>query len=131
MKVRRTSRGDDWYKDGTSFEHFLLLYTFDKALRRITMDALLNAKGLMKSATVYAFCYYNRDIEAYIDPANYCASSDYQNRKQYTKNLIKLLSTMQRAHDNVSKDTLGITSTITPASLFWVVSNMLTFGNLF
>ena len=129
-KGETNQRGDDWYKDGTSFEHFLLLYTFDKALRRITMDALLNAEGLMKSAAVYAFCYYNRDIEAYLDPANYCASSDYQNRKQYTKNLIKLLSTMQRAHDNVSKDYVRHYLDNYTSVPLWVVSNVLTFGNL-
>lgn len=129
-KALTNQRGDDWYKDGTTFNHFLFLYTFDKALRRITMDALLNAEGIMKSSSVYAFCYYNRETEAYLDPANYCASSDYNNRKQYTKNLIRLLSTMQRAHDNASKDYVKHYLDSYNGVPLWVVSNVLTFGNI-
>ena len=68
---------EDYFSDYTSFNHLMILYKFDRLLRRTTMQFPMDAEAIMKSSTVYAFCYYNREKDAYLDQASYCSSDDY------------------------------------------------------
>ena len=129
-RKRSNELNEDYYKDDTYFTSFMLIYTFDRALRRVTLGKLMNAEAIMKTASVYAFCFYNKDKDAYLDPASYCQSGDYHPRKNYTRNLIRLLGVLQRAHDNKNKDYIRHYLDKYGNVPLWVISNTLTFGNI-
>lgn len=125
------SLGHTRYKNGTRFDDFKSLFIFDQSLRRRTLEILMQAETAMRNATVYAFCFYNREHDAYLYPESYCPSSEYRPRKGYTRNLIRLLGTLQKAHDNRQNkayvqhyiDAYGCVP-------LWVVAKTLTFGNM-
>lgn len=122
---------EDYYKDGTTFEDFVLLFEADKALRCRTRDILMVAEAILKSATVYAFCYYHRESEAYLDPSSYIPKKDYFNEKLYTKNLIRLLNILQNTRDNKQhKQYIEHYKTDHGFVPLWVISKALTFGNM-
>ncbi len=129
-KEKTNLAGDDRYADGTVFRHFELLYLFDKNLRSISMPLLLDAENAMKTAVVYAFSAAHRERDAYLDPACYCSRSDYRNDKYYTKGLIRLLSTLQRIHDNDSHKAYISHYVRNHGCLpLWVLSKCLSFGS--
>ena len=131
LNLEKTNQGgEDYYKDGVLFNSFIVLFTFDKALRKTTLQYLTEAESIMKTSSVYAFCYYHREKEAYLDPASYCSSQNYAQKKNYTRNLIKLLGILQHAHDNKGKDYIKHYLEEYDYVPLWVVSNLLTFGNM-
>jgi len=123
--------GDDQYKAGTPFEDFISLYRFDKDLRAATMQIMLDAESCMKTATVYAFCEVHGEVDAYLDPADYCPMSTFRNKEAYTKGLIRLLSTLQSVHDNKKhKQYIKHYMHKHHCLPLWVASKCLTFGNM-
>lgn len=130
-KQQTNLAGEDRYVEGTDFESFEMLFSFDKALRGITMDVLLEAEGAMKTATVYAFCEVHGEVDAYLDPANYCKKADYRPSDRYTKGLIQLLSTLQGVRDNrPHKQYIKHYEKEYHCLPLWVASKCLTFGNM-
>lgn len=122
---------DDRYPQGTNFESFVRLYSFDKSLRETTMNILLEAENAMKTATAYAFCDVHRDSEDYLDPACYCSKADYKADRRYTRGLIRLLSTLQRVRDNKPhKRYIKHYEEQYGCLPLWVASKCLTFGNM-
>lgn len=123
--------GDDFYKDGTRFLFFSLMYSMDSMLRDYTRSYLLQAEEIMKNATIYAFCYYHREEEEYLDPASYCSKGEYYQKRKYTSNLIKLLNTLQRNRDNSQrKEYIDHYLKEHGYVPLWVLENALTFGNM-
>ncbi len=122
---------DDRYREGITFAHFKLLYTFDATLRSMVMNLLLDAESAMKTAVIYAFCEVHREIDAYLDPANYCSRSAYHDEKNYTRGLIKLLSTLQGIRDNRHrKEYIAHYDGCHHCVPLWVAGKCLTFGNV-
>ena len=123
--------GDDVFKRGLPFTYFELVYRFDTALRRRTMDVLINAENAMKTATVYAFCSVHEGADDYLDPANYCRKSDYKPQENYTRGLIKLLSSLQAIRDNKHRKAyIEHYAKDYHCVPLWVASKCMTFGNM-
>lgn len=128
-KERTNLACEDRFLPGTSFRHFELIYTFDKSLRNETMALLLDAESAMKTAVMYSFCFYYGGEDSYLDPQNYCARQDYRQEANYTKGLIRLLSTLQRIRDNAPhKEYIKHYSKKHNCVPLWVVSKCMTFG---
>lgn len=124
-------RGEDYYRDGTTFDDFWLFYQIDVALRSRTRDILMVAEAAMKTATVYAFCYYHRKADAYLDPASYVSLDDYPYVKTYTRSLIRLLNVLQSIYDNKQhKEYIDHYIGHHRCLPLWVASKALTFGNM-
>lgn len=127
----KTNEDVEVYRDGTKFEHLTTLYNFDSILRLSMMHCLTTAEKAMKTATIHAFCHKHQNPEDYLDPACYCAKKDYPG-KDYTTNLIRLLSTLQRIRDGRG-ETLPYIDHYRNKYQFvplWVAGNALTFGNM-
>lgn len=123
--------GDDRYPQGLPFEYFKFLYTFDTLLRRNAMSVLLDAESAMKTCAVYAFCDKHRKPDAYLDPSNYCDMATYHDSKNYTRGLIRLLSTMQGIRDNKHHKQYIKHYTQLDSNLpLWVAAKCMTFGNI-
>ncbi len=121
---------DDRYIDGMTFEQLVLIHSFDRLLRSETLLALIIAETRMKTAVVYAFCDEHRGCDDYLNPRCYCSMEEYGS-SGYTRNLIRLLSTLQKVHDGGSgksyikhyiKEHDGVP--------LWVAAGSLTFGNI-
>lgn len=124
-------RGEDYYKDGTTFNDFWMFYQVDVTLRSRTRDILMVAEAAMKTATVYSFCYYHRQPDAYLDPASYIPITDYPYKKSYTRSLIRLLNVLQSIYDNKQKkDYVSHYINHHGCLPLWVASKALTFGNV-
>lgn len=122
---------DDRYRAGTAFEDFELLYRFDKDLRTETMKVMLDAESCMKTATVYAFCEVHGEVDAYLDPANYCTMTAFHSRGYYTRGLIRLLSTLQSIRDNKPhKKYIDHYIHAHQCLPLWVAAKCLTFGTM-
>lgn len=119
------------FKEGTHFEHLTTLYSFDMILRFSLMQCLTSAEKALKTATVHAFCSKNRGVEDYLDPACYCSKQKYHG-KNYTKNLIRLLSILQNSRDGIGEKRPYIEHYRKDYGYvpLWVLSNALTFGNM-
>ena len=123
--------GEDRYPKSLPFEAIKLIYSFDNALRHLTIGVLLEAETLMKTSVVYAFCSVHQGIDDYLDPSFYCSKSDYRMKDRYTKGLIKLLSTLQGIRDNkMHKAYVNHYVKRYRGLPLWVASKCLTFGNV-
>lgn len=131
LDLDRTNEDVEVFRDGTRFEHLTVLYNFDSILRFTMMHCLTTAEKAMKTATVHAFCHKHQDPEDYLDPACYCAKKDYRG-KNYTTNLIRLLSTLQGIRDGRGETRPYIDHYRSKYGFvpLWVAANALTFGNM-
>lgn len=129
LDPNKTNSDVEVYQDGATFRHLVAIYSFDRQLRFILMKWLITAETSLKTATVQAFCRKNTDCEAYLDPASYCGKAQYRG-KNYTKNLIKLLSMLQRTRDGEGGKYPYIEHYLSKYKEvpLWVVANALTFG---
>lgn len=131
LDENRTNEDVEFYREGTRFEHLASLYTFDTVLRFGMMHCLTTAEKAMKTATVHAFCQKFPGPDDYLDPASYCPKKDFPGRN-YTANLIRLLSTLQGIRDGRGEarpyvDHYRRKYGFVP---LWVAANALTFGNM-
>lgn len=123
--------GEDRYPQGLSFEALMFAYLFDRILRRSTISVLLEAETNVKTAVTYAFCEVHTEPEAYLDPSRYCKKDDYRQPSRYTKDLIRLLSTLQSIRDNRQhKPYIKHYVNHHGCLPLWVASKCMTFGNL-
>lgn len=124
----RTNQDNDWYRSGTDFKHLEALYLFDRALRRVTLGRLLDIEDSMRTAVIYSFCEKHRGQFDYLDPSCY-SSTGYRSKKDYSQNLINVLSALQRVisrrHRKEYVDHYLKKYGHVP---LWVISKCLTFG---
>lgn len=125
------SGGDKRYREGTTFGHLCSLYLFDDSLRRTTLAPILEAERVMKTSVVYSFCAKHGGVEDYLDPSCYCTMRDYApKRSEYTKNLIKLLSTLLKLNANsCHKESIAHYRKHHGGVPLWVLAGSMTFGN--
>lgn len=127
----KTNQNHEVYREGTSFELFIYLYTFDKSLRRIALSALLDAEEAMRAVSIYAFCERNPGHEDYLDPICYSSSSDFNSKRYYSKNIIRLLSTLQSLSSNSQhKEHIAHYIKQHRCVPLWVLSRCITFGSM-
>ncbi len=93
---------DDRYKSGASLAQIHLLFQCDRWLRDEVRDKLMEAEDILKVSVVNAFCSTYREPEAYLNPASYRQLKDCReaDKKNYTRNLIRILSTLDNARQN-------------------------------
>lgn len=127
---KKNELGHDFFKDVVTFSDFKLIYIFDTQLRNKTLPILMEAESIIKNSLVYAFCFYHYEEDSYLDPSNYCLKNEYSKKADYTRNFIRLLNTLQKAHDNKGKAYIKHYLNDYGHVPLWVISNVLTFGNI-
>lgn len=135
-----TSAPDDVYKSGYSFDNLYALYKFDKKLRIVMFEYLLQAEAQLKTAVVYSFCNSHRACFAYRNKSSYTNPNDMLVPKTYRgdinrlyKNNIKYLFEVfdkkldpQKVKKSYVKHYLEKHEDVP----LWVLVNDLTFGNV-
>ena len=116
----------DKYKPGTCFEEIYALYLFDKNLRTITLEALLEVETQMKSILSYTFSHYHGHKD-YL----YYSNFDSLGKDKYLQ-VSKLLSDLyKKISQNFDQDA-SITHYVNGKNYIplWVLVNLLSFGDI-
>lgn len=116
----------DTYKTGTCFEEILALYEFDRRLRVITLEVLLQLENQMKSIIAYTFSK-NHGHKDYLRYPNFDSEGKYK-----YKQVGQLLSELHKnISNNIDKDN-SITHYVDGKNYIplWVLVNSLSFGNI-
>ena len=119
---------EDYYKDGTTFNELLALYTFDRSLSENLLVELLRVEHIVKSRVIAVFSsYHGHDHTAYLRPENFNSTS-FENFKRTNSmifDMLKLIDSKKRTHSSVNHymDKYGYVP-------LWVLSKVMTFGKL-
>lgn len=113
------------YKEGTTFNEIVALYEFDSNLRELFFKYLLQIERHMRSLMSYYFSEkYGESQAAYLDENN------YNNSRRNHKIISRLISTLQRAVNTTDYVYINYYRAYYNNIPLWVLSNVLTFGNL-
>lgn len=117
--------GTKKYKEGTSFEEIVSLYEFDVELRKLFFRYLLQIERNLRSLMSYYFTEtYGAAQKEYLDQKNY----DITKKNQYT--VERLIATLERAANTQDYAYINYYREQYGDIPLWVLSNVLTFGNL-
>ena len=117
--------GTKKYKEGTSFEEIVSLYEFDVELRELFFRYLLQIERNLRSLMSYYFTEtYGAAQKEYLNPQNY----DLAKKNQYT--VERLIATLERAANTQDYAYINYYREQYGDIPLWVLSNVLTFGNL-
>lgn len=117
--------GTKKYKEGTSFEEIVSLYEFDVELRELFFRYLLQIERNLRSLMSYYFTEtYGAAQKEYLNPQNY----DLTKKNQYT--VERLIATLERAANTQDYAYINYYREQYGDIPLWVLSNVLTFGNL-
>ena len=112
---------DNQYKDNVSFDNIYSLYKFDRQLKILLLNALLDIESIVKNAIVSQFCsVYGFKEENYFNKENYNTTHTYLN-----KTIDIFQRQIEENKDNKAVDYYKSTYGFVP---FWVISKILTFG---
>lgn len=120
-------KGDDVYKDGTTFDHVYALYSFDSSMRNILLSYLLKVEITIKTKSAYYFSQaYNNEF-AYLNINNY----DLSNPPEVTRLIAKLSDTITKnttssGHANQVDHYINKYRAVP----LWVLSQKMTFGEI-
>ena len=67
-------KGEDWYKNGTKFDHIYALYDFDRSLKRYILGYILKMETFLKTQIAYFFSEEYRQNFSYLDINNFDSS---------------------------------------------------------
>lgn len=121
-EVPASAMGDHAFRPGTDFDDILDLYSFDRKLRLLVMDAIERVEVSLRTrwAHVLALRY---GAHAYVDAAH------FRNANRHAKCLDKLREEYQRSQETF---VLHYRKTYTQPELppFWGICELLSFGQL-
>ncbi|WP_420465797.1 Abi family protein [Panacagrimonas sp.] len=121
-EVSSPVQGDHLFRPGTDFDDIIDLYSFDRKLRLLVMDAIERVEVSLRTrwAHVLALRY---GAHAYLDPAL------FRKPAQHAKCVEKLKEELQRSHETF---VLHYRKTYTEPELppFWGICELLSFGQL-
>lgn len=72
--VQTEQKGEDWYKNGTKFDHLYALYDFDRSLKRCLLGYILKMETFLKTQIAYFFSDEYRQNFSYLDINNFDSS---------------------------------------------------------
>lgn len=139
-KEAMQSSADDVYSSGTEFGWLYGLFRFDRELRQITFNYLIQAEAALKTATVYAFCEKHQGCSDYLDRSSFCSVKDMLTPKAFRGNKAALHSNNLNGLMGILNRKLVMNGSTRPFVShymtsygevpLWVLANDLTFGNM-
>lgn len=139
-KSAMRSSADDVYSSGTEFNWLYALFRFDRELRQITFNYLIQAEAALKTSTVYAFCEKHQGCSDYLDRSSFCAAKDMLTPKTFKGNKAALHSNNLNGLMGILNRKLVMNGSTRPFVShymnsfgevpLWVLANDLTFGNM-
>ena len=123
-----STKPEDFYKPGTSFNEILALYTFDRRLREILLPDLLRIEHCVKSQIIDVFSkHHGHDHTSYLRPGSFNTKS-FDNFKRVNALIFDLLKLIdkQRAHHSAVAHYMDKYHFVP----IWVLAKVMTFGRI-
>lgn len=121
---------DDRYMAGTTFDDIYSLFTFDRKLRNLTFEYVIQAEAVLKTAVIYVFSEHHRDDNAFLNKDNFCLKKEYYNPNKYDYELEKLIKALKDKVEGGKTDYIKYYRSHHDCIPLWVISNNMTFGNI-
>lgn len=118
----------DSYKEGTTFNELVALYSFDRRIREFFLVELLRIEHVIKAHIILTFSkYHGHDHTAYLRPESF-NTTDFTNFRRANElifNLLKLIDKQKHRHEAIAHyvDKYGYVP-------LWVLSKVMTFGTI-
>lgn len=91
--------GEELYETGTTFNHILALYQFDRKLRLLVLGELLKFERSIKSKLAYRFSERFPEVDSFLDSANYSPDAKhFHERDRITATLNNLIESHRKRH---------------------------------
>ncbi|ANU16290.1 DNA-binding protein [Planococcus maritimus] len=91
--------GEELYEAGTTFDHILALYQFDRKLRLLLLGELLKFERSIKSKLAYRFSERFPAVDSFLDNANYSPDEvHFHERDRITATLNNLIESHKKRH---------------------------------
>ena len=113
---------DKKYKDNVSFENIYNLYLFDRKLKILLLDSLLDVENIIKTSITNRFCkMYGFKEESYLDKNN------YNTNHKYLEKTFKIFKKQieEKKDDNLAISYYKDTYNFIP---LWVMTKVVSFG---
>ena len=121
---------DDRYMAGTTFDDIYSLFTFDRKLRNLTFEYVIQAEAVLKTAVIYVFSEHHRDDNAFLNKDNFCLKKEYYNPNKYNDELENLIKVLKHKVEEGKTDYIKYYRSHHDCIPLWVISNNMTFGNI-
>lgn len=123
-----STNGEDVYKNGTSFDEIVALYTFDRRLREILLPELLRIEHSIKASIIDVFSRrHGENHTSYLRPESFNsqAFSNFRRTNALIFDLLHLIEREQKRHDAIAHymESYGYVP-------LWVLSKVMTFGKI-
>ena len=113
---------DNNYRDNVTFENIYNLYLFDRHLKLLLLNCLLDIENIIKTSITNRFCkIYGYKEDSYLDKSNYNTNHKYL---QKTFNILKK-QIEEKEDDNLAVSYYKNTYNFVP---LWVITKVLSFG---
>ena len=113
---------DNKYKDNVSFDNIYSLYKFDRELKMLFLNTLLDVENIIKNAIVNQFCStYGFKEDNYLNKDNYNTTHTY---------LPKIMGIFKQQIEEKKKNNVAVEYYINTYNFvpFWIISKVLSFG---
>ena len=113
---------DNKYKDNVSFDNIYSLYKFDRELKMLFLNTLLDVENIIKNAIVNQFCStYGFKEDNYLNKDNYNMTHTY---------LPKIMGIFKQQIEEKKKNNVAVEYYINTYNFvpFWIISKVLSFG---
>lgn len=119
------------FEFGHTFEEVIRLYEFDYQLRRFIFEAITDIETFLRTQIAYHLPSINNDAFAMYDSTLFYMHSR-KNRKgiNYNDMLVKITAEIERSRDEDFINHFANTYDDFPKLPFWVLTEILSFGNL-
>lgn len=122
--------GQEKYQAGTEFGHIYALYRFDRELRMLMLNELLKFEKNIKSKVAYRFSEKFKDMDSFIEPANYSGDTDrYHERDRIISTLYNLIKSHKK-RDRVKYPAIREFFDKHRNVPLWVLVNFLSLGQI-
>ena len=118
--------GTENFKDGADFATVWRVYTFDRRLRQLVMDALSRIEVALRAMIVREHLVVNADPFGYVDPA----SLPSLRHAKHTSMLAKIADATRNAKNEPFIAHLATTYGITQYPPLWIMMQIVPFGTL-
>lgn len=111
----------DVFRLGTTFEQLWALYTFDRQLRHLVIEACKSVEISLRSRWAY-------EVGHRLGPLGYLENAHFSTPLVYARTLVKLHDEMERSKEDFIKHHRG--TLLMPWPPAWVIVEIASFGNI-
>ncbi len=129
-RVESGKANDDRYITGSSFDDLYTVFLFDRKLRNLTFEYIIQAEATFKTAVAYIFSKHHRKDYAFLDNENFCTAGEFYNPEKHFNELSKLIRLLNKKIEYSDKPYVNYYRENHDCVPLWVLVNDMTFGNL-